>query len=155
MRAVVMLWLLAGTLTASAAQAGDLYKCSDKSGQVSIQSEPCAKDATQVWKRDAAPELPPTSAQQQALQERRAREASEARQLSRMAGTAPVIAEPEARPKKPAAAKKPTEPELPQHDCRKAHQFAEAVREKTFLELSNHQLSALSSWVAEQCREPE
>ena len=67
-----------------------------------------------------------------------------------LAGTARLEAvnKPRGKPKQP----KPSEPALPQHDCRKAHEFADALREKAFLELSNYQLSRLSEWVAEQCR---
>lgn len=145
-------------MAAASAWAGDLYKCTDRAGQVSIQSQPCPKDATQDWKRDAAPELPPSEAQQKALQERREREASEARQLAKMAGTA-KSGKPDSD--KPAQDKSESDrhaspvAEPPPNDCRKAHQFADAVRAKEFLELSNYQLSRLSEWVAGQCRDPD
>lgn len=146
------LCLLCLALAAPLASAGDLYKCSGPNREVAIQSDPCPKDWTQVWKRDAAPELPPSDEQLRALQERRERELAEAEAMSRLAGTARLesVDKPRAKPKQP----KPSEPALPQHDCRKAHEFADALREKTFLELSNYQLSRLSEWVAEQCREP-
>lgn len=155
-------------MAAASAWAGDLYKCTDRAGQVSIQSQPCPKDATQDWKRDAAPELPPSEAQQKALQERREREASEARQLAKMAGTAksdqpdsdtseqggPEQGEREQdKPESDKHASPVAEP--PPNDCRKAHQFADAVRAREFLELSNYQLSRLSEWVAGQCRDPD
>lgn len=135
------------------AQAADLYKCTDPGGQISIQSQPCPKDWTQVWKRDAAPELPPTEAQQQALEQRRLREAEDAAALSKLAGTTKER-KPRAKPKQPQE-ETPEAPALPAHACRQAHQFADAARAKEFLELSNYQLSRLSEWVAEQCRDPE
>lgn len=150
-------------MAAASAWAGDLYKCTDRSGQVSIQSQPCPKDAIQDWKRDAAPELPPNEAQQKALQDRRAREASEARQLAKMAGTAKRdkpdsdTSEQGERAQGKPASDTPASPvaEPAPNDCRKAHQFADAVRAKEFLELSNYQLSRLSEWVAGQCRDPD
>lgn len=146
------LCLLVLGLAAPLATAGDLYKCSGPNREVAIQSDPCPKEWTQVWKRDAAPELPPSDDQLRALQDRRERELAEAEAMSRLAGTARLesVDKPRAKPKQPKA----SEPEPPQHDCRKAHAFADALREKAFLELSNYQLSRLSEWVAEQCREP-
>lgn len=154
MRLLLALYLCANAVPM--ARAGDLYKCTNTQGQVSIQSEPCPKDWTQAWKRDAMPEQPPSAAQQQALQERREREASEARQLSKMAGTAARISVPEAESEDQEI--KPTKPpviEVVPNDCRRAHQFSDSVREKAFLELSDYQLRRLSEWVAEQCRDSE
>lgn len=147
-RSLLLCWLA----TSASVQAADLYKCTDKGGQVSIQSEPCPKDWTQVWKRDAAPELPPSAEQVQALEQRRQREREETAALARLAGTAPVAAKPKAKPKPPEA--EAAKPAVPDNACRQAHAFADAARAKEFLELSNYQLSRLSEWVAEQCRDP-
>ena len=42
---------LAALCLAPAARAEALYRCEDGKGAVSIQSEPCPKGMTQVWKR--------------------------------------------------------------------------------------------------------
>src|SRR5687767_5673147 len=44
---------------AAPAAAESLYKC-DTDGAVTIQSEPCPRGSTQVWKRDVTPEAGPT-----------------------------------------------------------------------------------------------
>ena len=52
------LLLLAAAAPVAAADTAELFKCVDAVGVTSIQSEPCAKGSTQVWRRDATPEPP-------------------------------------------------------------------------------------------------
>ena len=55
-----LLFLVLPLLAAGPAAAESLYKCTDKQGAVSIQSEPCPAGSTQAWKRDATPEAGPS-----------------------------------------------------------------------------------------------
>jgi len=82
-------------ILAPAVHAGVLYKCSDPKGAVTIQSDPCPKGATEVWKRDSAP------APQQTLQQVVANSAAQ-RSSGAVAPTAPVASAP--RPPSPPGA---------------------------------------------------
>ncbi len=153
-RVVALLAILLFATTG--AQAATLYKCVSATGLESIQSDPCAKGATQVWKRDATPEPLPTPEQMAALQARRDRESADARMMSQVAGTsrmeAPVVAP--APPPPPPIAIAPA-PEQPKGPCRRANEFATDLRAKDWLEMRDDQLRRLSDWVATQCRDPE
>lgn len=150
--AAVLIVLLFAT---PAAQAATLYKCVSPSGLESIQSDPCPKGATLVWKRDATPEPLPTPEQAAALQARRDRESADARLMSQVAGTsrleAPVAAP---APPPPPVVSKPSV-DVPKGPCRLANEFSADLRAKPWLEMRDDQLRRLSDWVATQCREPE
>jgi hypothetical protein len=141
-------------LAAQGAHAATLYKCVGASGLESIQSDPCRKGETQVWKRDATPEAPLSPEQAAALQARRDREAADARAMSEIAGTsrvpAPVVAAP---PAPPVVA--PPVAEMPKGPCRRAREFSDQVRGNSWLDMRDDQLRRLDNWVAEQCRDPE
>ena len=142
-------------LATTGVQAATLYKCVSASGLESIQSDPCAKGATQVWKRDATPEPLPTPEQAAALQARRDRESADARLMSQVAGTsrieAPALAP--ALPPPPVAIAPAAE--QPKGPCRRANEFAADLRAKDWLDMRDDQLRRLSDWVTTQCREPE
>lgn len=151
-RAALVLAVL--LLTPVGAHAATLYKCVSATGMDSIQSDPCPKGATQVWKRDATPELPPTPEQMAAQLARRDREAADARALSQVAGTArrdPVAA----APPPPVPVEATPVVDAPKGPCRRAHEFATDVRAKEWLEMRDDQLRRLDDWVAGQCRDPE
>ena len=76
------LLLLAAAAPVAAADTAELFKCVDAVGVTSIQSEPCAKGSTQVWRRDATPEPPPTPEQAAQAQARRERDQRAVRELS-------------------------------------------------------------------------
>lgn len=134
---------------------GTLYKCVDAKGAISILSEHCPANTTQVWKRDAAPDPAPTPEQAAATQARRLKDAEDARALSEMAGTtrkapAPVNPAPVAAPVVSAPAADPP----PKSDCRKAHELADAIAGMDWLALREEQLQRLGDWVARQCADP-
>lgn len=132
-------------------QAGELYKCSDANGQIAIQSEPCPKGTTQLWKRDASPEAAPTAGQMAAAVAKRERDANAARELSLLAGTtrpAPLPPAPP-QPELPAAQAE----QSPRGPCRRAHELAAEIRGLAVLELSSSQLYRLDQWVIAQCEQ--
>jgi Domain of unknown function (DUF4124) len=141
-------------LASPAAHAATLYKCVGASGLESIQSDPCRKGETQLWKRDATPEAPLSPEQAAALQARRDRESADARAMSEVAGTsrapAPVVAPPPPAPPVVAPVA-----ETPKGPCRRAHEFSVQVRSNDWLDMRDDQLRRLDSWVAEQCRDPQ
>lgn len=137
--------------------ASSLYRCVGADGSESIQSQACPKGSKQVWKRDATPQAEPTPEQVASQQARREREAADARELARLAGTLRVDAPPPAAPPPtPAPAPVPAveTAEMPKGPCRRAHEFSDAVRDKAWLEMRDDQLRRLDDWVAGQCRPP-
>jgi hypothetical protein len=150
------MWALAWLLLAAPAAAADkseLFKCVDAAGVTSIQSAPCAKGSTQVWRRDAAPEAPPTPEQAAQAQARRERDERTVRELSqeverKLKPTPPV----EERAPEAAAAKAGDAPADAPDRCAQAQEFAAQVREKEWLSLSEDQVRRLYGWVATQCQ---
>lgn len=143
--------LVGAACAAMAAQAADkneLFKCVDPAGVVSIQSEPCAKGSTTVWRRDATPE-PTPSAEQAAQAEAKIRRDQQAvRELSeiveRKLKPAPETDADDRRADAPAK----SEPSA----CEAAQDFAASVQEKEWLVLSEDQVRRLYGWVSEQCK---
>lgn len=138
------------------AAAESLYKCTGAQGAVSIQSEPCPKGSTQVWKREATPDPAPSAeelAARAALAEAEAlRSAELARQADqeRLAEKARRAAA-ERRRADEAAGRPPERTS----DCTKAHDFNDAALAKDWLELSDFQKRRLRDWVIETCRDPD
>jgi hypothetical protein len=145
-------WLLLAA-PAAAAEKAELFKCVDAAGVTSIQSAPCAKGSTQVWRRDAAPEAPPTAEQAAQAQARRERDERTVRELSqeveRKLKPAPPRDERAPEPAAPTADDAPAE--APDR-CAQAQEFAAQVREKEWLGLSEDQVRRLYGWVATQCQ---
>jgi hypothetical protein len=144
---VTGLLVLAPT-TASAAEKSELFKCVDAAGVTSIQSEPCAKGSTVVWRRDATPEPEPTPDQAALAEAKRLRDMQTVRELSEIVErrSRPQPPEPveEAKPK-PAEAK-------PLTACESAMEFSASVRDKQWLALTDDQMQRIYRWVAEQCK---
>ena len=145
------LLLLAGP--AVAADKAELFKCVDAAGVTSIQSAPCAKGSTQVWKRDATPEAPPTPEQAAQAAARRERDQAAVRELSREVERK---LKPEPAPEASASDAPPSAPTPAVADapdrCAQAQDFAAQVREKSWLSLSEDQVRRLYAWVASQCQ---
>jgi hypothetical protein len=145
-------WLVLAAPAAAAGKA-ELFKCVDATGITSIQSAPCAKGSTQVWRRDAAPEAAPTPEQAAQAQARRERDERSVRELSqeveRTLKPAPPRAE---RPPEPAAPIAGTEPADVPDRCGQAQEFAAQLRDKEWLALSEDQVRRLYGWVATQCQ---
>lgn len=148
--------LLVLALAAPAAHAESLYKCTDAAGAVSIQSDPCPKGSTQVWKRDSTPDPGPTPEQLAARAAMAEAEAQRAAEVARQAEAARLAeaAEREAEAKRRADEAAGRTPER-KSDCTIAHDFADAAAAKPWLQLSSVQESRLREWVIEQCRDPD
>ncbi|HQZ31838.1 MAG TPA: DUF4124 domain-containing protein [Arenimonas sp.] len=150
--------LLAALLLASPLAAAEaLYKCTDAKGAVSIQSEPCPKGSTQVWKREATPDPAPSPeelAARAALAEAEAARVAEAARLAqerRMAAQARIDEDKRLRE---AVAEAVTPPPR-KSECTKAHDFNDLARQLAWLELTQLQRERLQRWVIEQCRDPD
>lgn len=139
---------------ASGANKTELFKCSDAAGAISIQSDPCAKGSTQVWRRDAAAEPAPTPEQAAKAQARRARDERAVRELSeeveRRLHPEPLapVKEAEATTADPVAAETVSGP----NRCEKAQDLARELRGMPWLELSADQSRRLHAWVATECQ---
>jgi hypothetical protein len=143
---------LAAALVTSGAQAADkneLFKCVDAAGVVSIQSEPCAKGSTQVWRRDATPEPTPSPEQAAQAEARIRRDQQAVRELSeiveRKLKPVPEAELDQRRSEPPATRPEPTA-------CEAAQDFAASLQGKPWLELSEAQTRRLYGWVSEQCK---
>lgn len=154
MRILFPLALLTLALAApSAVQAAEktyLYKCSDPAGVISIQSDPCAKGSTEVWKRDTAPEPTPTPEQKAQAEAKRQRDQQTVRELSeevdrRLRPKPKPEPAPEPEPEKKAEA-------APSDRCTQAQDFAGQLRGKQWLGLSEEQMQRVYGWVSEQCK---
>lgn len=133
---------------ASAADKSSLFKCVDAAGVISIQSEACAKDSTQVWRRDAKAEPPPTADQAAQAEAKRLRDQQTVRELSE-------IVERRSRPQPP----EPVLEEKPKAEatkaltaCESAQEFSGSIRDKQWLALTDEQMQRIFRWVAEQCK---
>lgn len=147
--ALVVAGLLAiAPVMAVAADKNELFKCVDADGVTSIQSEPCAKGSTVVWRRDATPEPKPTPDEAALAEAKRLRDMQTVRELSEIVErrSRPQPPEPveEAKPK-PAEAK-------PLSACESAMEFSASVRDKQWLALTDDQMQRIYRWVAEQCK---
>ncbi|MFY2763471.1 DUF4124 domain-containing protein [Arenimonas sp. MALMAid1274] len=143
-------------LAAAPAAAESLYKCTDDKGAVSIQSEPCPRGSTQVWKRDASPDPAPDPevlAQRAALAQAEAEQAAQAARLAEEVRLAEQ-ARREAEALALAAAEAPSIPAR-KSDCTLAHDFSDAAEAKPWLDLTQAQREAIKRWVVEQCRDPD
>ena len=137
-----------------------LYKCIDKAGVVSIQSSACPAGATTSWRRDATPEAPLTPAQAVQAEAKRLRDQQSVRDLSAQLERR-LNQEQEAKlaapadealpPPLPAATPTPN-PDL--QACQDAQEFANQVRGKDWLGLSEEHVRRLYAWVAQPCKVP-
>lgn len=153
LRPILLAALLLGP---SAAAAEALYKCTDPKGAVSIQSEPCAKGSTQVWKREATPDPAPSP------EEMAARAALAQAESERIAETTRLAEqrrrEAQARiddDKRLRDAVASAVPSQRKSDCTRAHDFNDTAAKLDWLEMTQLQRERLKRWVIEQCRDPE
>jgi len=157
---------------AAAEETKVLHKCVDAKGVTSIQANPCAKGSTEVWVRDAQTEPKQTQAEVDAARAREARNQAAVREQSAelQKRLQPQVAPPPVTPQPGshlAGATNPVEgsqlapapveePPLPQavapNNCQAAQNFATAVREKTWIGLTDDQLKRIYGWVTDQCR---
>jgi len=147
---------LAALLLAPSVQAEALYKCSGEKGAISIQSEPCPKGTTQVWRRETAPEPGPSAeelAARAALAEAealRAAKTARAAEAARQAAQAKAAEESRLRALEAAGARP-----VRKSDCTLAHDFQDAALAMKWLDLTQSQRERIRSWVIAQCRDPD
>lgn len=147
-------------IATAAREQHSLYKCIDKAGVVSIQSSACPAGATTSWRRDATPEAPPTPEQSVQAEAKRLRDQQSVRELSaqverrlREEQDATLVAPADASPPPATPPAIPTpNPDL--QACQDAQEFANQVRGKDWLGLSEEQVRRLYAWVAQQCKVP-
>ncbi len=137
-------------LAAAPAAAESLYKCTDDKGGVSIQSEPCPKGSTQVWKREATPEAGPSAEELAARAELARAEAARAAEQARLAEAARA----EAEAQRAEAARRAAAPGR-KSECRLAHEFNDQALAFPGLDLSERQKAVLKEWVVAQCRDTD
>jgi hypothetical protein len=145
----------ATTAQAATEKKNQLFKCVDAKGVVSIQSVRCPAGSTEAWRRDAAPEPPPTPEQAAQAEAKLRRDQQAVRELSALVDKKlhpPPAAAPS--PVAPEPAEPPTEESLAVDACQAAQAFAASAREKTWLGLTDDQTRRLYGWVADQCRVP-
>lgn len=142
-------------LLAPAAQAESLYKCTGEKGAVSIQSEPCPKGMTQVWKRETAPDPEPTPEQQAAQAAAAEAEAARAAESARLANLERLAERLEREEQARRAAAAPAERPATKSECTLAHEFQDAASDKPWLELTQSQRERIRSWVIRTCRDPD
>jgi hypothetical protein len=158
---------------AAAEESKVLYKCIDGKGVTSIQAKPCAKGSREEWKRDAQTEPKPTAAELAAAREREARNQQEvvkqSAELEQRLAPKVAPAPPEMPPAgshlagatnpregsqlAPLRVEEPAEPQaITINNCQAAQAFATAVREKTWIGLTDDQMRRIYGWVTDQCR---
>lgn len=170
--------LLAGCAFALPAAAADetkvLYKCVDAKGVVSITGRKCAAGSVEAWHRDAQTEPKRTPEQLEAARAQEARDQQKVAELSQevqrrvaesrlpdppppgpvpgshLAGATNPPEGSQLAPKQVPDAPDPTQ--LRPDNCQAAQNFGTAVREKTWLGLTDDQTRRLFAWVADQCR---
>ncbi len=149
----LLVLLLLAPVSAPRAEA-TLYRCESPTTGTSIQSDPCPKGSTEVWRRAATPEPTPTpeelAARAAAAQAEADRIAAEAR-LAEEARQAAAAARQAELARQAAAG---SEPAPTRSECTKAHEFNDAALAKPWLRLSDAQKLELKNWVIEQCRDP-
>ncbi|MBW8367038.1 MAG: DUF4124 domain-containing protein [Arenimonas sp.] len=155
-RALRPMLILALLLASPLAAAQALYKCSDPQGLVSIQSEPCAKGSSEVWKREAAPDPEPSPeelAARAALAQAEAQRIAETARLAeqqRLEAQARIADEMRLRDAVASAVPPPRKSE-----CTKAHDFNDLALQLPWLELTQAQREGIKRWVVLTCRDPD
>jgi hypothetical protein len=150
--------VLPGVASAAAGEQHALYKCVDKAGVTSIQSSACPAGSTTSWRRDATPDAPPTPEQSAQAEAKRLRDQQAVRELSEQVDrrlreekeSKTIAPKDEDLPSLPATAT--PNPDL--KACQDAQAFANQVRDKDWLGLSEEQVRRLYGWVAQECKLP-
>ena len=149
--AASLIAIAAIALPVQAADKPELFKCVDAAGATSIQSDPCPKGSTQVWRRAADAEPAPTAEQAAQAQARRERDEQAVRELSQEVERKlrPEPAKPPAEEPAPAATG-PASTAGPDR-CERAQDFSRELRDKPWLGLGEDQTRRLHPWVAAEC----
>jgi len=138
------------------AAAEALYKCTDPQGAVSIQSEPCGKGSSQVWKREATPDPEPSPeelAARTALAQAEAQRIAETVRLAeqrRLDAQSRIDDDTRLREAVASAVPPPRKSE-----CTKAHDFNDLAGQLAWLELTQAQREGIKRWVVVTCRDPD
>jgi len=147
--------LVALLLASPLAAAEALYKCTDPQGAVSIQSEPCAKGSSQVWKREATPDPEPSPEQLAARTALAQAEAQRTAETARLAEQRRLDAQ--ARiddDKRLREAVASAVPPARKSECTQAHDFSDQASQLAWLELTQAQREGIKRWVVVTCRDP-
>lgn len=146
----VGVFLLLAPAASVAADKSELFKCVDSAGVTSIQSEPCAKDSTVVWRRDATRERKPTPDEAALAEAKRLRDMQTVRELSEIVERR---SRPQPQPPEPVEEERPETAEAKSLTaCESAMEFSASVRDKQWLALSVDQMQRIYRWVTEQCK---
>ena len=148
----IALLLAAGGAAAVSAQDNVLYKCVDGNGKVSIQSDACPAGSTTAWRRAAPTEPQATPSQQAEAQAKIIRDQQTVRELSEVVDKKLKESTAQVRPS-PATVEVSAAPSPIAIDpCQVAQAFANSVREKSWIGLTDDQNRRIYGWVAEQCK---
>lgn len=144
----------------AAAESKLLYKCVNDKGVASIQSSKCPAGSTEAWRRPAPQEATPTPEQSAAAAAKIQRDEQTVRELSaevekKLQPTPTVIVTtpaPTVVPTPSPNSDPPTPEAVSINACQAAQSFATAVREKTWLGMTDDQTRRLYGWVGDQCK---
>lgn len=151
LRALALVLAFAGAASVQA-QGNVLYKCVDANGKVSIQSDACSAGSTTAWRR-AAPSEPQLTASQQAQAEAKIlRDQQTVRELSEVVDKKLKESTSQARPTTDAGEVSAVPAPIAIDPCQVAQAFANSVREKSWIGLTDDQNRRIYGWVAEQCK---
>ncbi len=143
-------------LASPLAAAEALYKCSDPLGAVSIQSEPCPKGSSQVWKREATPDPAPSPEELAARVALAQAEADRIAETARLAEQRRLDAQ--ARADEEKRLREAVASDVPpprKSECTKAHDFHDMAITLAWLDLNQAQREGIKRWVVQQCRDPD
>lgn len=151
LRSFALVLAVAAAVSAQA-QGNVLYKCVDANGKVSIQSDACPASSTTAWRR-AAPSEPQATASQQAQAEAKIlRDQQTVRELSEVVDKKLKESTSQVRPTPEAADISAAPSPIAIDPCQVAQAFANSVREKSWIGLTDDQNRRIYGWVAEQCK---
>ena len=151
-RLVFALLIAVGGASVVQAQDNVLYKCVDANGKVSILSNACPAGSTTAWRRAAPTEPAPTPSQQAQAEAKIMRDQQTVRELSAVVdkklkeSTAPL------KPSQDLAQVSAAPSPIAIDPCQVAQAFANSVREKSWIGLTDDQNRRIYGWVAEQCK---
>ena len=148
----VALLLAAGGAASVSAQDNVLYKCVDANSKVSIQSNACPAGSTTAWRRAAPSEPQPTQSQQAQAEAKIMRDQQTVRELSEVVDKKMKESTAQVRPSTDTAQVSAAPSPIAIDPCQVAQAFANSVREKSWIGLTDDQNRRIYGWVAEQCK---
>jgi len=142
-----------------AEESKNLYKCVDAKGVVSIQAKACPTGTTTAWVRPAQTEPKQTTQDVEAARARDQHDQQQVKELSAELNRKMAEQQAAEQGRPPTPSPQPSaklDPGAVQtvatSQCEQAQAFMAAVREKTWLGMTEDQLQRVYGWVADQCR---